>query len=118
MVNDTDATVLFDLDGVAVAGVHRDVEGIRVVQVVTADAAARVCPGCGVVATRVKELVTTCPRDLDHGGGPVRVQWLKRRWVCREAACGRGSFTEQLPQIAGWDAYHGPAAARGGSRGG
>jgi transposase len=100
MLNDTDATVLFDLDGVAVAHVHRDTEGIRVVRVVTTDQAARACPGCGVAATRVKELVTTRPRDLEHGGGQVRVQWLTRRWVCREATCARGSFTEQIPRMA------------------
>lgn len=99
MLNDTDATRLFDLDGVAVTHVHRDTEGVRVVHLSTAEPAARVCPGCGVLATRVKGLVTTRPRDLDHGGGPVRIQWLKRRWVCREAACGRGSFTEAIPQI-------------------
>jgi transposase len=99
MHNNTDATLLFDLDGVAVAHVHRGTDGIRVVQVVTTDHAARICPGCGVPATRVKELVTTRPRDLDHGGGPVRIQWLKRRWVCRETTCRRGSFTEQIPQI-------------------
>jgi len=100
MHNNTDATLLFDLDGVAVAHVHRDAEGIRVVQVVTTDPTARACPGCGAAATRVKELVTTRPRDLDHGGGQVRVQWLKRRWVCRATACLRGSFTERIPQIA------------------
>lgn len=100
MSNNTDATLLFDLDGVAVAQVYRDTEGRRVVQVVTTDPTARVCPGCGVVATRVKELVTTRPRDLDHGGGPVRIQWRKRRWVCREVTCRRGSFTERIEQIA------------------
>ena len=99
MHNTTDATLLFDLDGVAVAHVHRDVEGIRVVQVVTTDPTARACPGCEVTATRVKELVTTRPRDLHHGGSQVRLQWLKRRWVCRATACRRGSFTEQIPQI-------------------
>ncbi|PFG49810.1 transposase [Amycolatopsis sulphurea] len=100
MLNDTDATVLFDLDGVAVARVYRDSDGIRVVQVVTADQAARVCPGCGTRATRVKGLVTTRPRDLEHGGGPVRLQWRKRRWVCGATSCHRGSFTEQIPQLA------------------
>ena len=100
MLDNTDATVLFDLDGVVVAGVYRDTDGIRVVQVVTADQAARACPGCGTPATRVKGLVTTRPRDVDHGGGPVRLQWRKRRWVCREASCQRGSFTEQIPQLA------------------
>ena len=99
MVHDTDATRLFDLDGVAVRRVYRDTAGMRVVEVITTEPAARVCPGCGVLATRVKGLVMTQPRDLDHGGGPVRVQWLKRRWVCRDAACPRGSFTEAVSQI-------------------
>jgi transposase len=99
MRNNTDATLLFDLDGVAVAHVHRDAEGVRVVQVVTTDPTARACPGCGALATRVKQLATTHPHDLRHGGGQVRVQWLKRRWVCRVTTCRRGSFTEQIPQI-------------------
>jgi transposase len=99
MVNDTDATRLFGLEGVAVAAVTRNAEGIREVLLVTTGEAARACPSCGVFATRVKGVVTTSPRDLEHGGGTVKVSWRKRRWVCREQRCERGSFTEALPQI-------------------
>ena len=68
-------------------------------RLVTTDPAARACPACGTFATRVKERTVTRPRDLAHGGGKVRIRWHKRRWQCREDACERGSFTEQIPQI-------------------
>jgi transposase len=99
MGHDTGATALFDLEGVAVAEVVRDEDGIRTVRLVTTDPAARACPACGTFATRVKERAVTRPRDLAHGGGAVRIRWHKRRWQCREDACERGSFTEQIPQI-------------------
>ncbi|WAX79072.1 transposase [Streptomyces sp. KMM 9044] len=99
MGHDTGATALFDLEGVAVAEVVRDEDGIRTVRLVTTAPAARACPACGTFATRVKERAVTRPRDLAHGGGAVRIRWHKRRWQCREDACERGSFTEQIPQI-------------------
>ena len=101
MVDDTatDATLLFGMAGVEVAAVGVDTDGVRVVRVVTADESARVCPGCSVVATRSKGVVLTRPRDVEHGGGQVRVEWLKRRWVCREPGCARRSFTEAIAEI-------------------
>jgi transposase len=101
MVDDTarDATLLFGMQGVEVQVVRLDTDGVRVVRVVTADEAARVCPGCSVVATRSKGVVITRPRDAEHGGGRVRVEWLKRRWVCREPECPRASFTEAVAEI-------------------
>lgn len=101
MVDDTgaDATLLFGMAGVVVTGVGLDPDGVRVVRVVTADEAARVCAGCAVVATRSKGVVLTRPRDVEHGGERVRVEWAKRRWVCREQACSRGSFTEAVAEV-------------------
>jgi transposase len=93
------ATRLLGLEGLAVRRVETGEGGARVVHVVTADPLARGCRGCGVVATRVKECVVTRPRDVDVGGEPVRLVWHKRRWVCREAACSLGSFTEQVGQV-------------------
>jgi transposase len=95
----TDATLLFGMDGVEVASVGLDADGVRVVRLVTADEAARVCPGCSVVATRSKGVVLTRPRDCEHGGGRVRVEWLKRRWACREPGCARTSFTEAIAEV-------------------
>ncbi|WP_425542253.1 transposase family protein [Acrocarpospora corrugata] len=66
----------------------------------TDDETARGCPACGVLATRVKECALTSPRDLCAGGEPITLLWHKRRWVCRERLCSRGSFTEQTPRSA------------------
>jgi transposase len=95
MDHDTHATVLFDLPGLAVTAVRREEAGMRQVEVVTADDSARVCPGSGVAATRVKQTVVTRPRDLAHGGSRVRVVWRKRRWFCDQPGCRRKSFTER-----------------------
>jgi transposase len=78
--------------------------GARVVRVATADETAAACPRCGVFSTRVKEYVTTRPRDLPRGRDRVLVEWRKRRWYCRERLCPRTSFTESVPAV--------PAGAR------
>ncbi|WP_205614020.1 helix-turn-helix domain-containing protein [Streptomyces dangxiongensis] len=102
MVNDS--TLLLDVDGVSVARVERPADGRRRVLLITADETARVCPACGVFATRVKGSAVTRPRDLPYGESGSEFRWHKRRWWCREAGCPRRSFTEQIPQI--------PAGAR------
>ena len=52
-----------------------------------------------MVSTSGKDWVLTRPHDLPCGGGQVAVQWRKRRWRCRTAACKRQSFTEQVAQV-------------------
>ena len=99
MDHDTGATLLFDLEGVAVSRVYRDADGMRVVELVTTDETATACPSCGSFSSRSKERVVTRPRDLPHGGSPVDIRWVKRRWECREVRCERGTFTEQVSQI-------------------
>ena len=91
--------LLLDLDGVSVARVERLADGRRRVHLVTADETARVCPACGVFATRVKGSAVTRPRDLPCGKSGLEFRRHKRRWWCREAGCPRRSFTEQIPQI-------------------
>jgi transposase len=91
--------VLFGLPGVRVARVELDELGGRVVHVLTADAGAAGCPGCGVVSTSVKEYVTTAPRDLPYGERGIAVRWRKTRWRCMEATCRRGSFTEAIGEV-------------------
>ncbi|WP_434600131.1 transposase [Streptomyces sp. A5-4] len=83
----------------SVVNVVDDGAGGSLVHVVTADPAARACPGCGVFATRLKDYRTTRPRHLPCGGRPVAVHWRKARWYCAETRCERGSFTEQIPQV-------------------
>ncbi|WP_449062362.1 transposase [Planomonospora algeriensis] len=100
MVNDT--TRLLGLEGLAVAEVIAGDEHAGqgpVIHLTTLDERARSCPVCGVVATRMKEWVTTRPRDLPVAGRRCELRWRKRRWICRQKTCPRGTFTEQMPQI-------------------
>jgi transposase len=87
------------LAGLAVERVAFTALGARVVQLVTDDPDAARCPACRVVSTSGKDWVLTRPHDLPCGGGQVAVQWRKRRWRCRTAACKRQSFTEQVAQV-------------------
>jgi transposase len=96
VVNDT--TRLLGLDGLAVVGVEDGPAGL-VVQVVTADEAARVCPECGTRARRSKGRRVTRPRDLQVGGRRPQLVWTKRRWRCDQRACRRGSFTEAVAAV-------------------
>jgi len=98
------ATLLLDLDGLAVTAVEHVEAGTRVVKVSTADETAAACPACGVFSKRVKEYVCTQPRDLPQGRRRVNLVWRKRRWYCCEPLCGRKSFTESVPAV--------PAGAR------
>jgi len=93
------ATRLLGLEGVSVTQVKDDGAGGSTVYVVTNEAAARACPGCGVFATRLKDFRTTRPRHLSCGGRPVSIRWRKARWYCTEPACPRGSFTEAIAQL-------------------
>ena len=57
------------------------------------------CPDCGVVASvKDRDLVELV--DLALFGRPTRLVWHKRRLHCLEAACPKGSWTEQDPRIA------------------
>ncbi|MEV0622295.1 transposase family protein [Nonomuraea sp. NPDC050404] len=99
---DHDTTLLLGLDGLAVTKVvaaGNEPQDGPVVHLATADERARCCPQCGVVAVRMKEWVTTRPRDLPVGGRCCALRWRKRRWCCDQASCPRQTFTEQVPQV-------------------
>lgn len=56
------------------------------------------CPDCGVVALsrgRRRRLL----HDVPHGQVGVRLLWRQRTWRCPDAACGRGTFAEQVPAL-------------------
>lgn len=93
------ATRLLGLEGVSVKQVKDDGAGGSTVYVVTNEESARSCPGCGALATRLKDYRTTRPRHLSCGGRPVSIRWRKARWYCTEPACERGSFTEAIEQV-------------------
>ncbi len=71
-----------------------DDHGGGLVVTVESPPAEQGCRVCGVIAEghgrRTVSLV-----DAPSFGRPVRVVWRKRTWVCREALCPAGSFTEQ-----------------------
>jgi transposase len=58
------------------------------------------CRTCGVVAHSHgrRDVILV---DTPCFGRPVRLVWRKRTWLCAEAACAGGSFTEQHDDLAG-----------------
>jgi transposase len=92
-------TILFGLPGVRVREVVRVAGGGRVVRVLTDGEGAAACPLCGVLSTSVRQRRATRPRDLPYGEQPLQVRWHKRQYACRESACERKAFTEQIVEI-------------------
>ncbi|OFE15185.1 hypothetical protein BA895_22790 [Humibacillus sp. DSM 29435] len=88
-------SVLFGLeDEFAVLQLNRiDPSTVRVIIEVSDREGA--CPGCGVLTSRVKERPLVRVKDLPACGQATQLWWLKRRLLCREAACPTGSFTQQ-----------------------
>src|ERR1051325_701145 len=96
MLNDT--TLLLGLTGLAVVRAEGTPDRPRV-RLSTADEQARTCPGCAVRATRMKEWVTTSPRDLPVAGRAIDLRWRKRRWHCDQPECARKTFTETAGEV-------------------
>ncbi|MFI9384641.1 transposase family protein [Kutzneria sp. NPDC052558] len=97
MLNDT--TRLLGLTGLAVVRVDDAPHDGPVVHLITTDEQARTCPGCAARATRMKEWVTTSPRDLPAAGRRVDLRWCKRRWHCDQPGCARKTFTEAVDEV-------------------
>ena len=57
------------------------------------------CPSCGVLSALVKDRPTSRVKDLPHGPVPLRLWVRKRRFVCAEWRCERGSFTETSVEL-------------------
>jgi transposase len=79
--------------------VVRGADGARVVHVVTDDETAAACPQCGVLSTSVRQRRVTRPRDLPYGEAPLVVRWHKVQYACRQGACPRRAFTEQIAEV-------------------
>jgi hypothetical protein len=77
-----DATLLLDLDGLAVHAVEQTADGRRVC-LATTDETAAACPACGVFSRRVKEYEYSRPRDLPQGRARLDLCW--RRLVRRRS---------------------------------
>ena len=91
--------MLFALPGFRVLDVSVGPDGGRLV-LVEAVVAEGGCPSCGVLSSLVKDRPVCRVKDLPHGVVALRVSVRKRRFVCAEQLCLRGSFTqvcEQLP---------------------
>ena len=94
---DDPTSLLFGLDSFVVVDVARVGDGVRVVIETVARPAP--CPDCGTLSRRVKERPLARVRDLPVGGWPVAVWWRKRRLICVEVTCPKGSFVEVTDQI-------------------
>lgn len=90
--------VLLGLDGVRVEAVERS-PGLMTVVVSTPPGPAG-CRDCGVLAA-ARGRRTRVLHDVPHGSTRVLLVWRQRFWRCREPECARGTFTEQVPALAG-----------------
>ena len=84
--------------GFRVINVTLEPDGGRLVLVETV-AIEGGCPSCGVMSSRIKDRPTCRLKDLPHGSVPLRLWMVKRRFVCAEKLCARGSFTEVSDQV-------------------
>ena len=107
-------SVLFGLDGFRVMDVECVDDHLVRVVVETVDRYGA-CLGCGQVSSRVKQRPRVQIKDLPVGESRVDLWWRKRRLVCVNPQCGRGSFTQTMPQITTVAADQ-PAAGQGGVR--
>jgi transposase len=90
--------LLVGLNSLHVTAVERDDGGGLTVTVESA-AAPMGCRSCGVVA-HAHGRVEVWLVDAPAMGRPVRIRWLKRRWLCSDPGCPVRSFVEQDEQIA------------------
>jgi transposase len=95
---DEATSVLFDLDCFRFVDVARVCDGVVQVVVETVETQG-MCPECGRASTRVKERPLVRIRDLPVAGQQVDLWWRKRRLVCTETACIRGSFTQTTAEV-------------------
>ena len=91
-------SLLFALPGFRVLDVSVGPDGGRRVLAESVETEGG-CPSCGVVSSLVKDRPTCRVKDLPHGSVPLRLWVRKRRFVCAERACLRGSFTQVCAQL-------------------
>ncbi|MFB6877882.1 transposase family protein [Streptomyces sp. NPDC056323] len=58
-----------------------------------------VCPSCGCSSSRIHSSYLRIPADVPSAGRRVVLCLRVRRFFCLNAACGRGTFVEQLPGL-------------------
>ena len=58
------------------------------------------CPGCGVISSAGEgSAVVGRSRTLPVSGRQIALWWRKRRLVCAEPLCGKGSFVERVEAV-------------------
>ena len=93
------ASILFNLPGYRVISATPVVDHQpRQVLVETIDAEGA-CPSCGVLSSRVHSRPVQHVTDVPCGGDRLDITVRKRRYVCLEQVCPRGTFTEQTDQL-------------------
>jgi transposase len=95
---DEGTSVLFGLGSFRVVDVARVADRVVEVVIETVEAEAP-CPHCGMLSRRVKDRPRVRVKDLPASGQAVSLWWRKRRLVCAEPTCPRGSFTEVTGEI-------------------
>ena len=58
------------------------------------------CPGCDKRSRNRHGWRNRCLSDLPVQGREVKVELILTRWKCMHSACGRQTFTDQMPKIA------------------
>lgn len=97
MNNNSSATVMLGLEGMAVLAVsERDGELEYAIETA---ATTGWCPVCGAVA-QLHDRRPTWVRDLPAGDRPVTLVWVKRIWRCVHRRCEQQTWTETHPAIA------------------
>jgi transposase len=87
------------LAGVSVARVFSAGKLVRI-QASTSGAASA-CPAYGVVSRRVHSRYRRRLADIATGGQETLIDLQVRRFFCRNAACARATFAEQVPGLTG-----------------
>jgi transposase len=62
--------------------------------------ASAMCPDCTSVSVAVHSRYERQFADMSAGGQPVRIVLRVRRFFCRDGACGRRTFVEQVEGLA------------------
>ena len=62
-------------------------------------ASEAICPGCGVVSRRVHSSYRRKLADTASGGQEVLIDLRARRFFCRNEACAKATFAEQVPGL-------------------
>jgi transposase len=91
------ASVLLGIEGVTVTEAGEGPDGNLTVWA-RVSLPAR-CPGCRTLSERVHDRVVTRPGDVRYGSREVELFLEKRRLLCGNGDCPRGTFTESVPQV-------------------